>query len=130
MLVDAEEFVRLRTSDDPDEYHRAAHDEASVDTWLDVIARFPDMRFWVAQNKTVPTEVLVVLAGDDDPRVRSMVAMKRKLEPAILQGLANDSHDAVRMSVAGHRNTPRAVLESLAANDPWAEVRRVAGARL
>jgi hypothetical protein len=79
MLRDAEEVARLRTSDDPGDYHRAAHEEARLDTWLDVVARYPSMRRWVAQNKTVPNEILVHLASYEDPQVRSMVARKRKL---------------------------------------------------
>lgn len=54
MIESADEFVRLRTSADPAEYQRAARDDATERTWRDVIARFPEMRFWVAQNKTVP----------------------------------------------------------------------------
>lgn len=77
MIDSAEEFVRLRSSDDPAEYRRAAHEEASVQTWLDVVDRFPDMRFWVAQNKTVPLEILERLRHDPDDRVRSMVLLKR-----------------------------------------------------
>ena len=76
MIESAEEFVRLRTREDPGEYHRAAHEEASTGTWLDVIERYPDMRFWVANNKTVPLEVLEVLRQDADERVRSMVRCK------------------------------------------------------
>jgi hypothetical protein len=77
VIRSAEEFVCLRTSDDPDEYGRAAHDEASEDTWRDVVERFPDMRFWVAQNKTVPLSILETLRHDPDERVRSMVRAKR-----------------------------------------------------
>lgn len=130
VLTDAEEFVHLRTSEDPDSYRRAAHDTASLDTWFDVIERYPEMRFWVAQNKTIPHEILRVLASDEDWKVRSMVARKRKLEPGILDELAADPNDAVRESVARHRNTPRLTLEKLAAGDPWSEVRRIAQERL
>lgn len=77
MIESAEEFVRLRTSSDPSGYGRAAQDEATVETWRDVIARFPDMRFWVAQNKTVPLVILEELRSDPDERVRSMVRAKR-----------------------------------------------------
>ena len=77
MIDSADEFVRLRRSDDPAEYGRAARDEASTETWLEVIDRYPDMRFWVAQNKTVPLEVLEILRQDPDERVRSMVLHKR-----------------------------------------------------
>jgi hypothetical protein len=76
VIESAEEFVRLRASTDPDEYLRAAHDEAADATWRDVITRFPDMRFWVAQNKTVPLSILHELRNDPDERVRSMVRAK------------------------------------------------------
>lgn len=76
MIESAEEFVRLRTSEEPTEYRRAAHDDASEDTWRDVVERFPDMRFWVAQNKTVPLSILETLRDDPDERVRVMVRAK------------------------------------------------------
>ena len=73
MIQSAEEFVRLRTSDDASEYGRAAHEQASEDTWRDVIERFPDMRVWVAQNKTVPLSILELLRHAPDKGVRDMV---------------------------------------------------------
>jgi hypothetical protein len=76
VIESAEEFVRLRTSEDPDEYGRAAQDHASEGTWREVIARFPDMRVWVAQNKTVPLSILEELRNDPDLNVRSMVRAK------------------------------------------------------
>jgi hypothetical protein len=76
VIESADEFIRLRTSDDPAEYRRAAHDEGSESTWRDVIERFPDMRFWVAQNKTVPLSILETLRTDPDEQVRSMVRAK------------------------------------------------------
>ena len=131
MLETAEEFVRLRTSADPEEQSRAATDEAAVSTWINIVERYPNMRFWVAQNKTVPVEILERLAADDDPKVRSMVAkMKRKLGPLLLETMALDPNDAVRMAVARHPNTPPDVLARLAQQDPWVEVRNVAAARL
>ena len=76
MIQSPEEFRRLRESENPEEYRRAAHDEAPVEVWLEVIRRWPDMRFWVAQNKTVPVSVLEVLANDPDEKVRDMVLRK------------------------------------------------------
>ncbi len=52
-------------------YGRAAEDEASEGVWRDVVDRFPDMRFWVAQNKTVPVSVLEELRNDQDAWVRA-----------------------------------------------------------
>jgi hypothetical protein len=76
VIESADEFARLRTSADPAEYQRAAHDNAADRTWRDVIARFPNMRFWVAQNKTVPLSVLEDLRNDPDERVRDVVRAK------------------------------------------------------
>lgn len=116
-------------SNKPDEYRRAAQEEAPVEVWQDVISRYPEMRRWVAHNKTVPIEILALLANDPDKRVRLMVAMKRKLTPEILEVLAADEDESVRLRVARHRRTPRTVLEQLA-HDSWAQVREVAGQKL
>lgn len=94
MIQSAEQFVRLRSSEDPAEYHRAAHEEADVAVWLDVIDRYPDMRFWVAHNKTVPLVILELLASDPDVRVRSFVATKRKIGIDLLEKLALDEDEA------------------------------------
>ena len=124
-ITTAEEFVELRTADDP----RASYDDAPIEVWHDVIERYPDMHHWVAYNKTVPIEILEVLAGSTDARVRLMVAMKRKATPTILERLATDEDDSVRAAVARHRATPRAVLEALL-DDEWDEVRDLARERL
>ena len=46
MITSAEQFVYLRESEDRSEYHRAAHEEAPLDVWLDVITRYPEMQQW------------------------------------------------------------------------------------
>ncbi|MDP9416788.1 MAG: hypothetical protein M3P48_02925 [Actinomycetota bacterium] len=77
MIESAEEFVRLRNSWMPEEYRRAAAEEAPLEVWAQIIERHPDMRFWVAQNKTVPLAILEVLRHDPDKRVQSMVRRNR-----------------------------------------------------
>ncbi|MFG3272173.1 MULTISPECIES: hypothetical protein [Streptomyces] len=129
MIESAEEFIRLRFSDVPEEYGRAASEPADLVVWREVIERHPEARFWVAHNKTVPLEILQVLANDPDSKVRSMVASKRKLTPDLLAMLARDSDESVRLAVARHRSVPRSVLEQLCA-DTWEEVRHVARDRL
>ncbi|WP_159702971.1 HEAT repeat domain-containing protein [Arthrobacter sp. 18067] len=119
MIASAEEFVALRCSEDPAEYHRAAHDEAGLAVWLEVIDKHPDMRFWVAQNKTVPLEILELLASDPDVRVRSFVAMKRKIGIDLLQRLAVDEDDAVRACVARHRRATPELIETLLHDESW-----------
>ncbi len=113
MITSAEEFIELRNSDDSEEYKRAAYESAAEDVWLDVIRHYPDMRFWVAHNKTVPTSILAILADDPDTNVRSMVASKRKASPAILGKLARDPDTGVRHSVACNAKAPEWILEAL-----------------
>ncbi|XAS74012.1 HEAT repeat domain-containing protein [Micrococcaceae bacterium Sec5.1] len=119
MIQSAAEFVRLRSSEDPAEYHRAAHEEADVSVWLDVIDKYPDMRFWVAHNKTVPLEILELLASDPDVRVRSFVATKRKINIDLLQKLALDEDDTVRAAVTRHRRATTELIESLLDDESW-----------
>ena len=118
VITTAEEFVRLRESDKLEEYQRAAHEEAPVEVWQDVISRYPHMRTWVAHNKTVPIEVLEVLAKDSDPAVRSMVAMKRRLTTALQLLLAADPDEGVRERLANNAKAIRAALKKIAEGVP------------
>jgi hypothetical protein len=129
MIESAEEFILLRGSSDRAEYERAAHDQAPEGVWLDVIRRFPEYRFWVAQNKTVPISVLQVLAADSSERVRGMVARKRKLPSQLVAFLAQDSSESVRAATARHRKASREVLSTLA-HDPSPIVREIAMQRI
>ena len=85
MLIQWYEFIRLRYSDDPSEYRRAASEPAALEVWLEFIEQHPDSRVWVARNKTVPVEVLSILAGDPSPDVRFAVSTKKKLTPELLE---------------------------------------------
>lgn len=113
MISSAEEFVELRRSERQEEYLRATQESAPREVWLEVIQRFPDMRFWVAQNKTVPVEVLAVLAHDLDSRVRAMVAMKNKLTDELFALLAIDQDDSVRARLAYNKKVPSGILQRL-----------------
>jgi hypothetical protein len=79
VIESVEDFVRLRTSPDPADYRRAAGEPASMQVWLDVIARYPDMKTWVAHNKTIPMEILRLLADDEDPSIRRDVLRKNRV---------------------------------------------------
>lgn len=113
MIGSADEFVRLRTSDDPDEYGRAARDEAPESVWLEIVRAYPEMRRWVAHNKTVPMSVLDLLAADQDEDVRIAVAQKRKLTADLFNQLSRDPSPNVRQCIAWNGKTPPTVLERL-----------------
>lgn len=78
MIRSADEFLALRYSDDKEQYDRAAHEEAPIEVWRELVDSYPESRFWVAHNKSVPLDILRMLATDIDPHVRGMVAGKRK----------------------------------------------------
>jgi len=99
MIESAEQFVWLRRSDLKEEYDRATEEEAPVDVWREVIEEYPEMRGWVAHNKTVPAEILGLLAEDEDPAVRLRVAMKRQLPIEVAALLADDPDEDVREAI-------------------------------
>ena len=128
-IASAEEFVRLRASEIPEEYRSAAWGEASNEVWLEVIDKYPDHARWVAHNKSISLEVIRVLAAHPDDAVRSLIAAKRKSPTDVLWLLAKDRADSVRARVAFNAKTPRDILEFLL-NDPWEDVQRAVQRRL
>ncbi len=106
MISSAEEFGQLRMSDCEDEQRRARHESAEEAVWRSVIADYPELKVWVVRNKTVPIEILRLLATDVDPRVRREVAAKRKLDHALFAALAKDSNEIVRRAVTLNANCP------------------------
>jgi hypothetical protein len=129
MIDSAEQFVLLRTSENPELYQKAANDSASEETWKEVIEKYPDMRLWVARNKTVSLNILEILSHDKNSDVRYAVAMKRKAGQDILQRLAQDPDESVRLRVCLNPKTPKVILEQLL-NDKWPRVVEEAKSRL
>jgi hypothetical protein len=121
MIESADQFVLLRTSEDIDLYQRAANESATDKVWEEVIEKYPDMRVWVARNKTVPVSILDILSRDGNPEVRHAVAMKRKSGEEILRRLAKDPDESVRLRVALNPKTPKVILEELL-QDNWSRV--------
>ena len=114
MIMSAREFVELRTSSRQDDYLRAATDSAPLDVWTEILEKYPDMKQWVAHNKTVPIVILHTLASDSDPRVRSIVATKNKLPRELMVLLANDVDETVRQRIAYNKNVDLEILQTLA----------------
>ena len=112
MIASAEEFARLRVNKDPAEQARATHEAADESVRRAVIADYPELKIWVVRNKTIPLEILRLLAIDADPRVRSEVATKRKLDDALFATLAKDSDESVRRAVALNAKCPAEIKES------------------
>lgn len=128
MIESAEEFRRLRLSEDLAEYERAAREPASEAVWNDVLDRFPELAEWVAHNKTIPEAIVRRLAAAGDRTTRCTLAARRSTPPDVLVVLCRDPEDSVRLAVARNPKAPADALALLCA-DAWDEVRRVALAR-
>ncbi len=115
--------------EDPLEGQKAAHMHASIETWLDVIDRYPEPRFDVAHNKNIPIEILAILADDPDDRVRSMVSVKLKLTKELLLKMVDDPSDGVRDRIDRHHRSDEEVLLHLI-YDEWNTVSNTARKRL
>lgn len=126
MIESPEEFVRLRTSEDPTESRRAAHESAPLEVWLTIIEKYPEMMYWIAHNKTIPPEVYFALydmckdgsSGTDAWRTKVMLAMKPSCPADLLQQFASDADESVRNSVASNKKAPVHILQKLS-SDEW-----------
>jgi hypothetical protein len=116
MISTPDEFKRLRESTDPEQYARAASESAPLEVWRELVARMPEMHFWVAQNKTVPIEILGDLAQCSDVTTRSMVARKGKITESIGLTLAEDTDESVRAALARNTKLPKSVRDVLQAD--------------
>lgn len=129
MIESAEEFKMLRESEVLGDYVRAAHEEAPLEIWEDILDKYPEMAFWVAQNKTVPIEILENLAVHIDPKVRDIVARKRKIPESLMLQLAKDEDESVRNALVNNGKVTESVLRVLI-NDSWQVVRESASEKL
>jgi hypothetical protein len=118
MITSADEFARLRQSDDGSEQFRASHASAPEAVWIDVTRRYPELRKWVAHNKTVPLAILRLLAKDEDRNVRWTVATKRKLDRDLFEMLADDSDESVRRAVANNAKCPQELKNRISTTRP------------
>lgn len=129
MITSAREFIKLRYSEDPKEYLRAANEPADEAVWWELIQQHPDTAKWVAHNKTIPEQIIRYLAKHHDANVRHVIASKRKTPKEVLMMLAQDGDDSVRLAVAMNVKTPTDVLEVLS-HDSWTRVSSAAKDRL
>lgn len=110
MIDSVAEFIRLRCSENPEEYQRSAHELIASDVIEKLIEEHPDMIKWVIHNKLVSVEVLDRLSRHEDPEVREEVAGKRKCSLAIFSRLAVDENYLVRAKLVYNAKLPPEVL--------------------
>ncbi|MCU6243899.1 hypothetical protein [Enterobacter asburiae] len=118
MIESTEEFVRLRNSDIPSEYNRSANEEAPISVWLDLINEYPEMRVWVARNRTIPKKIVDMLSKDPDPFVRDAICSKYPLDIELYVLFSKDMDEGVRSRLTYNKNIPLSVLKDMSENDP------------
>lgn len=116
MIYSAKEFIALLESDDLEDNHRARHENTTEDVWFEILRNYPEYTSAVILNKTVPLNVLRVLARSSDANVRWKVAMKRKLDETLFEELSRDPDDTVRHRIAWNKKVPKHILERLASD--------------
>lgn len=122
MIDSVETFISLVESGDVNDCRRASSDEAPLEVWRSILRTHGQLAFAVASNRTIPYEILLELAQNEDWRVRHRVALKNACPPDLLDRLSLDDNDSVALLVAGHRNTPPAALRRLTTHT-WDQVR-------
>lgn len=117
MILSAEEFILLRTSDNSKDQWRAGTEEADITVWLIVINDYPEYKKWVVYNKTVPMEILEILMTDPDPKVRGVIARKRKINDKIFEVLSKDPDENVRYDLICNTKLPIEKLKKIDVSD-------------
>lgn len=79
MIESAEEYKGWFDRPRSDERHVKLREPARADVWLEIIERYPECRFTIAQNRHLPEEVKSVLALDEDDSVSRR--FKRRISP-------------------------------------------------
>lgn len=106
MVRTAEGFKQLSESEVYEEYNRATQEEASIEVWKEVLRKYPELAFWVVQNKTIQIEILKELATNPDSNVRCMVARKRKITNEIFDLLKVDKEESVQHALICNTKIP------------------------
>jgi len=117
MITTAEEFIRLRRSEIPNEYKRAGCEEAPYEVWMEIIENHPKMRIWVARNRTITTELQTILAKDKDFLVRYAIASKYPIDRSLYEILSKDQEESVRLRIITNKKTPLDILKTMANED-------------
>ncbi len=113
MIESAVHFLNLCHSEASDDATRSMAETASLSIWIEVLDNYPTLWADVAQNRTIPPEVVERLAADGDERVRWLIAEKRKLPSTVFARLASDLDPGVRQRIAANQKTPITLLEKL-----------------
>ncbi|BAZ17357.1 leucine rich repeat variant [Calothrix sp. NIES-4071] len=89
------------------------HPYTPIDILKMWVRKEPQLRVWIAQNQSLPVDMLEPLARDASPQVRLAVACNPSTPSSVLEQLSFDAEVEVRRAVASNIKTPGNVLEVL-----------------
>lgn len=118
MIKNADEFIRLRKSKDPEEYDRTNHEFVPDEICLEVIAKDPEMKEYIADNPSISLNIIRYLANDVDVSIRWRIAQNLNLTRDLFEHFTKDPDESVRHRLVYNRNTPLDILEQLT-HDEW-----------
>ena len=129
LIRNASEFIDTLEHPESTDHVLIRFGTASTETWLEIVRHSEDAAVWVALNKTIPVEVIEVLARHASARVRRFAAARNRVTPELIVLLSTDSDPGVRLRIAIHKKTGAEILRQLLRDD-WAEVVAIARKRL
>lgn len=129
LIHQASEFIAALENPESPDHSLIRFCEASTETWLEIVNHSEDATVWVALNKTIPIEVITVLAKHSSARVRRFAADKNSITPELIALLATDSDPSVRLRIANHKKTSPEILRTLLQDD-WDQVVEIAREKL
>ena len=129
LIHNASEFIDTLENPESSDHALIRFGMASTTTWLEIIQHSEDAAVWVALNKTIPVEVIEVLAQHSSARVRRFAAAKNRITPELILLLSTDSDPSVRLRIAIHKKTGAEILRQLLRDD-WEQVVETARKRL
>ncbi len=129
MIESVSHYLQLWSDEDASKRRLVVTESAAVSTWIDLVESHPELCDDIALNKSLPVEILELLATNASENVRFTVAMKSSLSASLFQLLANDSSETVRARIAFNKRTPVSILRQLA-KDPSKLVSDKAKSRL
>ena len=129
LIHNASEFIDALENPESTDHSLIRFGTASIETWLEIVRHSEDAAVWVALNKTIPVEVIEVLANHASARVRRFAADKNRITPELIVLLSTDSDPSVRLRIANHKKTGAEILRQLLRDD-WVEVVATARKRL
>ncbi|WP_144299058.1 hypothetical protein [Variovorax paradoxus] len=117
MISSAREFMLLCASQRESDIAKSLQDEAPFKVWEDLILHYKSYQIDVAQNRTIPAEIMKALANQGDEIVRSILAEKRRLPTDLFHFFSRDSSPLIRKIIAANQKTPIDIVKYLTGDE-------------